>query len=1465
MGKEKTGRVLNQAGKTSEIPGAENISKRKRSSGISNAVTKNPPLGGIGDIAVKIPPRLYIQSSPTSLFDAGKPGKAVVRPDDLLALRIELVNLKVKTGTPPLLQRSSDADAYIILHFPPQSIAEEVFFETAPEGMDGNSPDVPKAPEGIEPKPKLDDEGVAPPPIHARAAGESRLVFKVPVDFSVPYTLEGVLDACQTMSLSVPANALPRDSANISINIKTVKQSALKKLTSTQRVALSGLALRSIQLIAREGADSPTLAAHLSAAGPMLGMVLGPAKPPVFRFKPKPALPGEKQTAIEMPWRLILAPHTGEGFRHAAAPVTSPLTQRTELWHSRLVAPDSKGTIIEPPRPDSGRTLRAVWALTGEHLEAPDVPMQPDFPTTGELPSTALPHVPFLTALDDFDRYQITHLSSNFSVASYTPQPLDTNLLMLSSLGGWLDARGGWDPPGLSVEEWVHRATMGRDHYVRVVYKGFLYPFGHRVSLVKVSERKFHNKNDYPDAPAGNPAYLRQRMFIIVRERERSYAEPQLFSKDGLRSFQRQFPFHNVRILTEVTPNLDPPTDVAAKFMSGAFGQSMFWPCVNGKPFAFRCVGTDIDDRRIQFELPLIFMDNSYASPRKRVGSGTNSKLVPVFKDETVDGKLIVGAETYARKATEEWLARSDNGEPRRIADLKRQRVAMAPSIKSGDTSVEVEKMEFGGEWEAQENGLRVYSLGLTRPVFYPSVIETRVRIAALAQLTGSGANNLLQWNASYLKDGFDAADIAPAAAKNKGQIFADVVQESGMAALDFSTQGDRSGGFVMPNLKPSALSRLMGPVSGPVDKFVSGADLSGTEMFPSELSDLPLPLLFGCIPLGEILKAVAGGSDKLPSFASEASNKLEAFFNTLTRAYGFVQQLGAQSGSLAQAAVDVIKGMASDLLAQAAALADTNVSKVHDELNNVQNKLDALRTRFNSFVVPQPDGGLPSIEQVAAALTPTAASQLTAKINDVTAAVQQLRTEALAATLPSGYRQSVLSAATQALHFLDDLKTVLLLISSGKTLFDAVKAVVEDPTVFTTPGALAPKLVAIRSAIDPLATILSSFNLLDGAPRKTVKDALDAVSEVLGTAEDLTPVLDSLLGDELVVRFDWKPEIDNWALPGSSPATEPIFRANDKHGFIVAVDARMKKSGGTPKVGVICSLKHFDLILINPAAFLELNFEKIEFSVDSSSKMNVDVLLSDIKFVGPLSFVETLKDLIPLDGFSDPPYLDISASGIDAGFSIALPNISVGMFSLTNLSLGAGFTVPFIGQPLSTRFNFCTREQPFNLTVSLFGGGGFFGVTIDPHGVQILEAAFEFGAGISVDFGVASGGVSVMAGIYYRMEQTDASLTGYFRLAGHVSVLGLISASLELYLALMYEFESGKCAGKAELTIEVSVFMFSASVKITCERKFSGSNGDPSFRQIMGAHPALPLADELSQIQNNTQYAWREYCEAFA
>jgi hypothetical protein len=117
------------------------------------------------------------------------------------------------------------------------------------------------------------------------------------------------------------------------------------------------------------------------------------------------------------------------------------------------------GELIEPPRPDPQRSVRAVWALTGEDSQQP---MQSVFPIDeDEVPDPSTQ--PFRMPMDDFDRFQIVHLSSNLSVSNYTPNPVGANLLMLSTLGGWIDTRGAWDPPGLSVEEWVHRGTMGRE------------------------------------------------------------------------------------------------------------------------------------------------------------------------------------------------------------------------------------------------------------------------------------------------------------------------------------------------------------------------------------------------------------------------------------------------------------------------------------------------------------------------------------------------------------------------------------------------------------------------------------------------------------------------------------------------------------------------------------------------------------------------------------------------------------------------------------------------------------------------------------------------------------------------------------------------------------------------------------------------------------------------------------------
>ena len=142
------------------------------------------------------------------------------------------------------------------------------------------------------------------------------------------------------------------------------------------------------------------------------------------------------------------------------------------------------------------------------------------------------------------------------------------------------------------------------------------------------------------------------------------------------------------------------------------------------------------------------------------------------------------------------------------------------------------------------------------------------------------------------------------------------------------------------------------------------------------------------------------------------------------------------------------------------------------------------------------------------------------------------------------------------------------------------------------------------------------------------------------------------------------------------------------------------------------------------------------------------------------------------------------------------------------------------------------------------FGGGGLFAIALGLDGVEQLEASLEFGAAASVDIGVASGAVHIMAGIYYSWTDDPGGesegvteLTGYVRMGGELEVLGIISMSLEFNLSLTYQTgpDGGKCWGEATLELEIDVLFFSDTVEATAHREF----GDPPrayFHQLVSS-----------------------------
>ncbi|AZQ70209.1 hypothetical protein EKH77_02360 [Streptomyces luteoverticillatus] len=391
-----------------------------------------------------------------------------------------------------------------------------------------------------------------------------------------------------------------------------------------------------------------------------------------------------------------------------------------------------------------------------------------------------------------------------------------------------------------------------------------------------------------------------------------------------------------------------------------------------------------------------------------------------------------------------------------------------------------------------------------------------------------------------------------------------------------------------------------------------------------------------------------------------------------------------------------------------------------------------------------------------------------------------------------------------------------------------------------------------IRKAFDG-AKMLGFISLGD-ILKSVTKDTLGAlrklgdaeIEAILRDANGLLPapvlrIRDLVDGQGKELRYVWKPSLER---PASGPA-----HVLDVSKASLILDARTVRSkDAVDQSTVEGRLSHFALDFEGIA---RLDFAELKFKASPGRKPDVSASGLELKFSKDLEFINSLRSALPADAFGPGSYLDVQPTGIRAGFKLALPAIGLGAFTLSNLSLGAELDVPFEDKPVSFRFSVSERVHPFNVTVSLFGGGGYFSMLIDAKGVQQVEGAIEFGGATALNLGVASGGVSVMAGVRFLFSRNPDNVTlgGYLRCNGNLTVLGIITVTAEFYLELTYEKHGHESVvrGRGTLTVGVRIAFFSKSVSLTLERSFSGAPGDPSFTQcVLPGH-------------------WHEYCRAFA
>src|SRR6185436_19540869 len=656
---------------------------------------------------------------------------------------------------------------------------------------------------------------------------------------------------------------------------------------------------------------------------------------------------------------------------------------------------------------------------------------------------------------------------SNYHIDRFTPDPVATRRIMLTTLGAWLDVQGNWRPPkltetlSLTVEEWRHLATLGRDHYVRVVYAGYLFPFGHRASLVKITERKFALANG--GQGPGFVAYNFQRMFILVRERTKSYGP-------------RDLPFRSVEITTTFTPDLAKPelSDLDGKT------QEAFWPRLApgtpGSEFQFHLIGTDWQGQQTEFTAPLIFVSRTTNAGVDLDGIPTIDKIIAEYNALDVASAL-------------------------RRSEMHGQGVAFAPEDKPGDTTLESVAMTFAAEKVAGGE-----------PQFRPLMRRGEVDVPAVNRLLDKRVISNIEWEPTYLQPTGNA--IA-----NAGDVF---VRITNAPRVEFAHE--KSGGLITPDMTITAVSRSLGPVGGKIDDIVGKPNPSG--------------VLVGTLTPGDIFKGI-----------------------TLM-------------------------------------------------------------------------GGI--------------------ELEDIIELI--------------GYENAASAAGNEL-----------------------------------------PQLVSVRVPAENLIRTSYTWNLGRPQLRLVTNDPDPKKNSVLRPFDDGSMVLSAIVDKPL--------------------------------------------SGDPPKFQTTGTISNFEVVLLPEAPLVRLQFDFIKFTAEAGKKLDTAVKLRGLQFDGILQFVNTLQEVIPRDGFNDPPYVNFSTSptGVNVGFTLGHPTIGIGVMTMQNVSLSAGFYLPFIGsEVMNFRFAFCERHQPFTITVSLFGGGGFFAINLGLEGVKSIEAALEFGASIALNLGLASGQASIMAGFYF-------------------------------------------------------------------------------------------------------------------
>jgi hypothetical protein len=430
--------------------------------------------------------------------------------------------------------------------------------------------------------------------------------------------------------------------------------------------------------------------------------------------------------------------------------------------------------------------------------------------------------------------------------------------------------------------------------------------------------------------------------------------------------------------------------------------------------------------------------------------------------------------------------------------------------------------------------------------------------------------------------------------------------------------------------------------------------------------------------------------------------------------------------------------------------------------------------------------------------------------------------------------------------------------------------------------GGIVAPVLALSGLSTELGAVTNAINLAQGlsenlpSPIALITEGkekllglltLDEIIDSAINAEQL-PHFETMSEPGVIARFKWNPRIkkSNENLP-LSLILHPL-RSGEKKKSTLELTSEVRAQ--SPQSKTWGKLSTFNLRVKH---FVTVEFDELAFTFESGNspslrpKIHSLVLEDEWDFFAKLS--KAINDSI---GTKSGPNVVVSASSIRAGFSFAVPDISLGTWgSIQNLALSAAIELFFLKGRPKLHFSFSRREKPFLLASTLVGGGGHFALSFDDNVTDnavssdrvtvdqiTVEASLEFGGVVSLDLGIAKGDVQIVAGIFTRVDVgTDGRLkptvTGQARQYACLEVFRILALAVEFYVSLSYNLSLKKLTGRAAVTVMVRFLVFSKSVTLSVEHSYDLEDGPIN---------AL-LRSRFTDVMDQNQ--WSVYCDAFA